>query len=57
MSRYMAVAWWDREWRVMWDARRDHVRRALFAFFKGLLIDTRKQTYMLFKQFWYAEAH
>ena len=46
----------DREWRIMWDARRDHVRRALFAFFKGQAIDTRKQIYMLFRKFWLAEA-
>ena len=39
----------DREWRAMWDPREDHVRRALFAFFKGQLIDTRKQIYTLFR--------
>ena len=59
MRRYMEVlrqeAQWDREWRVKWDARKDHVLRALFEFFKGLLIDTRKKIYMLFKQFWYEE--
>ena len=48
-------AQWNQEWRVMWDARSYHVRRALFVFLKGQLIDTRKQIYMLFKQFWYKE--
>ena len=44
----------DREWRAMWDPRKDHVRRALFAFFRGQLIDTLEQVYMLFRTWWLA---
>ena len=39
------------EWRVM------PVRRALFAFFKGQLLDTRKNIYTLLCEDWLAEAH
>ena len=37
---------WDREWRIVWEAWRNHVRRALFAFFKGQVIENRKQIYV-----------
>ena len=43
---------WDREWRALWDPRKDHVRRALFAFFKGESIDVRKRIYMMFRTCW-----
>ena len=46
---------WEREWRSMWDPRKDYVRRALFAFFKGQLVDTRKQVYRLFRTWWLAD--
>ena len=43
---------WDAAWRAMWDPRKDHVRRALFAFFKGESIDVRKRIYMMFRTCW-----
>ena len=43
---------WEREWKAMWDPRKDHVRRALFAFFKGESIDVRKRIYMMFRTCW-----
>ena len=46
---------WEREWEAMWEPRKDYVRRALFAFFKGQLVDTRKQVYRLFRTWWLAD--
>lgn len=49
VQRLVLEAGWDREWR----ARR--VMLALFVFFKGQLLDTRKSIYMLLREEWLAE--
>ena len=52
VQRLVLEAGWDREWRAVWDPRKEHVRRALFAFFKGQVMDVRKQVYRLFRAWW-----
>ena len=52
VQRLVLEAGWDREWRAVWDPRKDCVRRALFVFFKGQVIDLRKQVYRLFRAWW-----
>ena len=52
---------WDARWRLEWEDWRDHVRRALFAFFRGGLIDARKlayrHVYKLERADWLAYRH
>ena len=47
MTLYMENLRCEMHWdRAKWEFWRDHVKRALFAFFLGQAIDTRKQIYM-----------
>ena len=51
----MAVLEREAQWNAEWRAR--PVMLALFVFFKGQLLDTRKSIYMLLREEWLAEAH